>query len=122
MKRSVLVVVVLTVWLALSTPGSRALAAPAAVSSWYFAEGSTQPGFATFLLLANPNAFPVGATVSYYKENGSVIVKSYVIGPNRRFNIFVNAEVPNSALAMKVESDNVLFAERAQYNGTDGHA
>jgi hypothetical protein len=122
MRRSMLAVVVLTVWLALATPGSRALAAPAAISSWYFAEGSTQPGFATFLLLANPNAFPVNANVTYYKENGSFIFKSYFVGAHRRFNIFVNAEVPNAALAMKVESDNLLFAERSQYTGSDGHA
>src|SRR6184192_2563240 len=105
MKRSVLAVVIPAVWLALAASGSQAFAAPAAVSSWYFAEGSTQPGFATFLLLANPNGFPVNANVTYYKEDGSFSTKSYFVGANRRFNIFVNAEVPNAALAMKVESD-----------------
>jgi len=88
---------------------------------FYFAEGSTQPGFTTWLLLANPNTRPVPAYVSYYKEDGTVIDKTYSLPPTSRTNILVNNEVPNAALAMKVQADYQISAERAMYSGHDGH-
>ena len=92
------------------------------VSTWYFAEGSTQPGFSTFLLLENPNAIAINATVTYYRENSTTVVKSYFLPALARSSIFVNGEVPNAALAMKVESTSVMYAERAMYSGPDGSA
>ncbi len=92
------------------------------VSTWYFAEGSTQPGFSTFLLLENPNSAAVNATVTYYRESGATFVKTYFLRALSRFNIFVNYEVPNAALAMKVESASVMYAERAMYTSLDGSA
>src|SRR5512143_2545970 len=81
--------------------------APAVGMGWlfYFAEGSTQPGFTTWLLLANPNAFPIPTYVSYYKEDGTVIDKTYSLPPTSRTTILVNNEVPNAALAIKVQAD-----------------
>ncbi|MCA1555024.1 MAG: S8 family serine peptidase, partial [Chloroflexi bacterium] len=57
------------------------------VSTWYFAEGSTQRGFTTFLLLDNPNPSPLSATVTYYRENGSTVVKNYSVLASSRRNI-----------------------------------
>ncbi len=97
--------------------------APAVGMGWsfYFAEGSTQPGFTTWLLLANPNSFSVPADVSYYKEDGTVIDRTYSLPPTSRTNILVNNEVPNAALAMKVHAAYQISAERAMYSGHDGH-
>ncbi len=88
---------------------------------WFFAEGSTQPGFTTWLLLMNPNQFPIAPSVIYYKEDGTVINKKYSLQPTSRLNILVNKEVPNAALAMYVASADPIFAERAMYSGHDGH-
>jgi thermitase len=90
-------------------------------SVWYFAEGNTQAGFVTFLLLSNPNASPVNATVTYYKDNGAATVKTYALRATSRTNIYVNNEVPNATLAMKVEASNTVIAERAMYVNKDGH-
>jgi hypothetical protein len=92
------------------------------VSTWYFAEGSTQANFSTFLLLENPGTANVTSTVTYYKESGPPFVKQYGVRAASRANIFVNAEVSNAALSMKVESNGVIYAERAMYTGLDGHA
>ncbi len=92
------------------------------LSHWYFAEGSTQPGFSTFLLLENPGAAPANVSVTYYKESGAPVVKSYAVRAASRLNILVNNEVPNSAVSMKVESASAIYAERAMYTRLDGHA
>lgn len=94
----------------------------APVSTWYFAEGSTQSGFTTYLLLENPNAANANVDVSYYKESGAPVVKRYVMRAASRMTILVNNEVPNAALSMKVDSDASIFAERAMYIRLDGHA
>jgi thermitase len=92
------------------------------VSTWYFAEGSTQPGFTLYLLMENPNAIGANAIVTYYKESGAPVVKHYLIRAASRISVLVNNEVPDSALSMKVESDASIFAERAMYIRLDGHA
>jgi len=94
----------------------------APVSTWYFAEGSTQTGFTTYLLMENPNAANANVNVSYYKESGAPVVKHYIIRAASRLSVQVNNEVPNAALSMKVESDASIFAERAMYIRLDGHA
>jgi thermitase len=92
------------------------------VSTWYFAEGSTQTGFTTYLLMENPNATSANVNVTYYKESGAPVLKHYVMRAASRMSVLVNSEVPNSALSMKVESDASIFAERAMYIRLDGHA
>jgi len=94
----------------------------APVSTWYFAEGSTQTGFTTYLLMENPNAVNANVNITYYKESGAPVMKHYVIRAASRLSVNVNNEVPNVALSMKVESDASIFAERAMYIRLDGHA
>lgn len=124
MKR--LLVLALLLWMPFAAAAPAAtFAAPAAQpadSTWYFAEGSTQPGFTMWLLLSNFNPSPISVTVTYYKQDGTTVVRSYSVGATSRRNILVNREVPNAALAMKAESASAFTAERAMYLGLDGHA
>ncbi len=53
--------------------GHTAKAVDSPRTTWFFAEGS-QGFFATFLLLANANATPTDATVTYLVEGGSPVV------------------------------------------------
>lgn len=73
-------------------------------------------------MLENPNAFPINATVTYYRDSGIPLVKTYALRAASRTNILVNVDVPNSAVSMKVESENTLYAERAMYSRLDGTA
>jgi type VII secretion-associated serine protease mycosin len=89
-------------------------------SSWYFAEGSTASPFDLWLLLQNPNETPITARVTYMRPNGSQQLQQINLTPNSRKSIFVNEVIPNSEVSMKVESDDLVLAERAMYFRTDG--
>ena len=43
-----------------------------AFPTWYFAEGTTRTDFDEFILLSNPNAADVPATLHYEKTDGTV--------------------------------------------------
>jgi hypothetical protein len=74
------------------------------------------------LLLLNPNAASVNATVTYYRDNGQALTKTYALRATSRTNIYVNNELPNETFAMKVEAPNTVIVERAMYLNQDGHA
>lgn len=88
---------------------------------WYFAEGSTATPFDLWLLLQNPNAAAATARVTYMKGDGSRDVQEVWLPPVSRRSVYVNQVVPNAEVSMKVESDSLIFAERAMYFGGDGH-
>lgn len=106
-----------------TAPGPTSPAPPIvqARSTWYFAEGSTQPPFDLWLLLQNPNPFPSTARITYMKANGARQLQDVAMAPSSRKSIYVNQVVPNSELSMKVESDATLLAERSMYFRSDGH-
>src|SRR5262249_43249730 len=64
--------------------GDKAVTGPA--TTWYFAEGS-QGFFSTFLLLANPQTAANQATVTYFREGGTPLVRTYALGPESRSTI-----------------------------------
>lgn len=107
------------VYLNLDGHVSHGMAAPS--TTWYFAEGATVPPFQTWILLANPNANTAHATVSFLKEDGNVVERSYNIAPGTRLNVFANTHVPNAAIATTVVSDLPIVAERSMYFGTGSH-
>ena len=61
---------------------------------WYLAEGATHSGFDLFYLIQNPNPQTATVEVRYLLPNGIAIVKNYVVGPNSRYNIWVDLEHP----------------------------
>ena len=105
------------------TPAPIPVPTPVALpgSVWYFAEGSTASPFDLWLLLQNPNASPAEARITYTKVDGSRQVQDVELPAMSRRSIYVNQLVPNAEVSMKVESDSLIFAERAMYFGHDGH-
>ncbi len=110
----------------LSTPGrpfaagheSAGVTAPAL--AWFLAEGATGPFFDLFVLLANPNTTASTVTVTFLKPNGTTVVKPYVIGPQSRFNIWVDVEDPalsDTAVSTTVQVTNgvPVVVERAMW-------
>lgn len=57
---------------------------------WYFAEGSTEGDTRTYLLLFNPNAAQVSATVTYMRRDGTQAEQDVQIPPQSRTVITVN--------------------------------
>ncbi len=103
-----------------SQSGHASLGAPAPARTWYLAEGATAYPFDEWLLVANPNPSPANLTVTFMKEGGGAVVRSYRVGASARFTLHVNEVVPDSALSIKVESDLAVVAERSMYFGQGG--
>ena len=100
-------------------------ATPGTNTTWYFAEGSEQGLFDTYLLLANPQNAANRATVQFLIEGGSPITKIYNLLPTSRTNVFAgDVEEPagtkvllNKAFGIVVTFDQPGVAERAMYFG-----
>ncbi|MEW6554802.1 MAG: DUF5719 family protein [Actinomycetota bacterium] len=102
------------------TPG-----APAPLTTWYFAEGTTQAGFDEYLCLANPGEEDATVEVTYYLVGGQEIEQQVTIAAERRQTILVNSVVgPGKDVAVRVDSDQPIVAERPMYfqyaTGWDG--
>lgn len=89
--------------------------------TWYLAEGATTPPYDTWVLIQNPNPYPVTTTVTFLKEDGANVMVRQDINAGTRFSIYANVVVPNAAFSTKVEASAPVFVERAMYFGYDGH-
>jgi hypothetical protein len=88
---------------------------------WGLAEGRVggTEGFETFILVANPGTATANVRVTFLRPDGSTVVTTYVVGPTSRFNVHVNAMVPEivSDFGAIVESTNgvPIIVERSLY-------
>ncbi len=87
--------------------------------SWYFAEGSTMPGFDTWIILQNPLADMATVRITFMTQEGPVAYQAITIPPNSRKSVHVNTIVPNALVATRVEAETSVFAERTVYFGHD---
>jgi hypothetical protein len=96
-----------------------------AAFDWYFAEGA-QGFFSTYILLANPDASPNVAMVTYYREGASAVVRSYDIPALSRVTIdaSADAELVERSFGIRVSFARRGIAERAMYfsSGADSRA
>lgn len=91
-----------------------AVAEPATL--WLFAEGS-QGFFDTFLLLANAGANDATATVTFLRENGPPVVRSYPVKAGERVTVWTATipELQDSSFGIRIISTQPIAAERAMY-------
>ncbi|MGE3844929.1 MAG: hypothetical protein AB7I50_25470, partial [Vicinamibacterales bacterium] len=89
----------------LFTAGHQSAGVTEPALSWFLAEGATGPFFDLFVLLANPNTTAAAVTVTFLKPDGSTVLKTYVVAPQSRFNIWVDYE--DAALADTAVSTTV---------------
>lgn len=95
-------------------------------TKWGLAEGSVGiPPFdyETYILLANPNDTATMVTITYLRTNGSTVAKTYPVPPTSRFNVFVNADVPelsNEDFSAVIEATLPIAVERALYWNAEG--
>jgi ribosomal protein L6P/L9E len=83
---------------------------------WYLAEGSTGPGFETWILVQNPNSQPALIRITYMTPNGAVAGPYESLPANSRKSYNVASTVPNTTeVSTRVEADFGVIAERAMY-------
>jgi serine protease len=93
-------------------------------STWYLAEGSTNGGFETWILIQNPNSANATARITYMTTAGQVPGPSVTLGPKSRVSVNVADYVPNEwSVSTKITADNLVIAERSMYwnNRQGGH-
>jgi len=94
---------------------------PAAVSTFYFAEGYTGQNFQEYLCLGNPGDRQATATITYMFPDGSTQRGEIRLSPNSRYTVNVNAEVgPDKEVSTMLESDQRIVAERPMYFNYQG--
>lgn len=100
-----------------ASPGSR----------FYFAEGTTRPGFEEWLTIQNPHdhGIVVQAVYQLGPGQGEPVNRTYNVEPGRRYTVFVPDEVgPDKDVSVELLSTSTFLAERPtyfDYSGTGGH-
>ncbi len=93
------------------TTGSQALS-----SSWYFAEGFTQFGWQTFVLVANPGSVAANVTITYQVQGGSAATNTVSVGAGKRWTFLGHVDVPNQAFSVSISSSQPIVSEMAMYD------
>ena len=88
---------------------------------YYLAEGTTDWGFTTYVLVQNPNSSPTDVSITYMTGSGPVEMPAVRMDPNSRKTIRVNdiPEMKSRDLSTRVHGSAPIIAERAMYWGGD---
>jgi hypothetical protein len=95
----------------------------ATATKWALAEGRVgqAPAFETYVLVANPSTSTASVRATFLRANGQpAIVKTWDVLPTSRFNIWVNAMVPelhdeDFGVLVEVQNGVEVAVERALY-------
>ena len=88
--------------------------------TWYLPEGSTGPGFQTWVLVQNPNRTPTSVKLSYMTDHGPRPGPQVVIPACARHTFEVSRDVPGFwGVSTKVQADLPVVAERSMFTSTD---
>ncbi len=87
--------------------------------TYYLAEGSTDHGFTTYVLVQNPNAREASIAITYMTTQGAVSQPAFIMPANSRKTILVNAILPNADFSTMVQGSEPIIGERAMYWGAD---
>ena len=82
---------------------------------YYLAEGTTDWGFTTYVLVQNPNSSVANVTMTYMTNTGPQPQPPFAMDPNSRKTIRVNDVLPARDLSTHVHADKPIIAERAMY-------
>jgi Bacterial Ig domain/IPT/TIG domain len=97
------------------TAGHATIGAPSPNNDWTLAEGCTDYGFETWVLLDNPWDAQTAATVTFMKQDGTSVPVSFQLGPHSRMSINAALYVPSASFATAVSADRPIMVERAMY-------
>ena len=106
------------------TWGHDSVGVPNPSQLWYLAEGCTNGGFETWVLVQNPNNRPANVSITYMTTQGAVPGPTEILPANSRMTFYVADSVADCwDVSTMVTSDEPVIAERSMYgNGrTWGH-
>lgn len=91
--------------------------------TWYLAEGYTDNGYQTYVLVQNPLTSAAHVNVTYMTSKGLVQKATVTVGAGQRYTIDVNKDVPGCEVSARVDSDQPVICERSMYwdNKRGGH-
>jgi len=100
--------------------GHDSIGTTSAANDYYLAEGTTDWGFTTYLLVQNPNDSGAKVTLTYMTPSGPVSQEPFRMEANSRKTVKVNDAMPGKDFSTRVHADKPIIAERAMYwdNGT----
>ena len=90
-------------------------------TTWYFAEGTTRPGFETWLLIQNPGHTQASVNVTYMTPDGKVPAPALTVPPNSRQTVNPGDSLGSCDFSTRVTSDQPIIAERAMYFNYEGN-
>ncbi len=97
--------------------GHESIGATAPASTFYLAEGTTNYGFTTYILVQNPNSSNVNVTLTYMTQSGPRPQPPFSMPANSRKTVRVNDVLDPIDFSTKVEGSRPIIAERAMYWG-----
>ena len=107
--------------------GTDVIGASSPGSTFYFAEGTTRPGFDTYFAIQNAGSDTANVQISYYKGDGTTQDQTLDVPPKTRSTVRVNdviGEGDDAAhdFSAKVESTNgaPILVERPSYFSYQG--
>ncbi|MHB8896992.1 MAG: IPT/TIG domain-containing protein, partial [Candidatus Geothermincolia bacterium] len=86
-------------------------------NDYYLAEGTTDWGFTTYVLVQNPQPEAATINITYMTPTGAVAQDAFTMGANSRKTINVNSVVSKKDLSIRVHGSLPIIAERAMYWG-----
>jgi hypothetical protein len=100
--------------------GHASIGTPSPANSWFLAEGSTNWGFDTFVLIQNPSTSSSTVSVDFLTSDGPVPVKPFVVGAGSRYTINAREEIGGRDFSTSVTASEPITCERSMYwnNGT----
>jgi len=97
--------------------GHASSAVPSGAREWFLAEGSTGDWFETFVLISNPNASAVNATIRYLTPAGVARTEVRTLPPTSRTTIPVD-ELPGlgaTDVSCSISATGNIIVERSMY-------
>lgn len=101
--------------------GHESAGTPSLATSWFLAEGATGPYFDEYILVSNPGTSTASVTVTYLRESGAPLAKTYSVAGNSRFNIWVDGEtiggvsLADVAVSASISSTQPVVVERSMW-------
>ncbi len=97
--------------------GHASAAVPSGARDWFLAEGSTGAWFETFVLISNPNASAVNATIRYLTPTGVARTEVRTLPPTSRTTIQVDAlpGLASTDVSCSVSATGNIIVERSMY-------
>jgi hypothetical protein len=99
----------------------------AAGLDWGLAEGRVggAEGYQTYVLLANPSTSPTDVTITFVRETGLAVTKTFTVNPTSRFNVSTGPgslvpELIDERFGAIIHATSPIMVERAMYWNAGG--